>query len=1430
MTADRVPGEPRAARRARRRAASARTSAGRSSGDQHVGRQLERGLGEHRLRRRLRRHDGRDRGDGRRRARASSHDVVTYTAQRIRDVGAPRRGPERVRGQRPRRPDRDGPAAGRRASTARTQDILRAEADKVRQAMSEVDGVVDPRVRAAADAADHIEIEVDLDRAQRFGVKPGDVRRAEATLLQGIQVGSVFEEQKVFDVVVQGVPDTRAAASATCADLLLDRPGGGHVRLGQVADVRDPPDAGGHRARGRVALHRRRRRVSGRSARRGRRGRPSAPRRRSSSRSSTTPRCSRRQHQRGDRLQPHARLRRRGGDRDLPAAAGGVPAAGGSRRWSLAGAAGRRSPAACSRRWIDGRELSLGAAGGLLARVRLRRPQRRVLLIRALQDSETRVRAPSASSCARACATVWRRSSRTAVAVAVLALPFVVIGARGRASRSCTRWPSCVLGGLVTTTLVAPVRAPRRSRRAARRDAGRGRAAAPLDRAGAGGPRQAAARTRSRREPRESGGSPGSRSRARRRGRRRRSPLAGCTRGRERDASQGYEPATLEAVDGQRATSSSVIFTPEGAPSASALETRRGRCMAERATAWCPYAALIYDAEGDTYVYASPEPLAFVREAGRGRSHRRRPRATCTTGPAAGTAVVTVGRGRGLRRRARDRGRPLTGERRSADALDRRQKPAVPVAGAVRRRGDDGLRHRADPERAGRRLPRVRAAAGRDPDASRSATPPNEVEELITVPLEEQLNGLAGPRRAALEVGRRSSPRSSSSSSAAPTSCRPRQLVAGAHRAGHADPADVGEPAVHDAAAVGDQPDHEDRPDLGRRSILIEMSMIAVLEDQRSVCCAFPASRRSPSGASGSSSCRSRSTRRSWRSTGSRSSTVMDATAPMPSTPGCSSTPRAPWSAPAVSSRRRPAAQHPATSSRSSGRRSSPRCPSSNATAQALRLGDLGRRCRSTTSPLMGRRRHQRRPRPDADRPEVPRGEHDGGDARGRGGDRRDGAGAARASPIDTTIFLPATFIEQSIDNLTKALAHRHPAGGPHHHRVPVPVADRVHQPDRDPAVADRGGRSSSSCAASTINVMVLAGLVVAIGVVVDDAIIDVENIVRRLRQERAAGQRGSRRSRIVLEASVEVRGAIIYATVINVVAHRPVSSSSRACPARSSDRSPCRTRSPCSSRWSSRLRSLRRCASCSCRRGGLRRDASRRCCALLKRWLPAACSRDQSAAPAPAIAAAARGRRRWRSVVDPMLGRQLLPNFKERDFLMHWLAQAGHIGPRGDGGSRSQRARTCGRSRACATAGRTSGRRCSRTRSTASTSARTGSASTSRSTTMRHSPTLDRTGPGLSRSLPRRADLPERADQGGAHRHQRVRSSCASSARTSQVLQREGATRSVVAIAKVDGHRRRVRVESQRDVPHIEVEVDLAKAQRLRTQAGRRPPADRRR
>jgi len=74
----------------------------------------------------------------------------------------------------------------------------------------------------------------------------------------------------------------------------------------------------------------------------------------------------------------------------------------------------------------------------------------------------------------------------------------------------------------------------------------------------------------------------------------------------------------------------------------------------------------------------------------------------------------------------------------------------------------------------------------------------------------------------------------------------------------------------------------------------------------------------------------------------------------------------------------------------------------------------------------------------------------------------------------------------------------------------------------------------------STINTMILAGLVIAVGVVVDDAIIDIENILRRLRHHRAEGS-DKPATLIVLQASLEVRGPIIYATLIIVVAAIPV-------------------------------------------------------------------------------------------------------------------------------------------------------------------------------------------------------------------------------------------------------------------------------------------------
>jgi len=75
-----------------------------------------------------------------------------------------------------------------------------------------------------------------------------------------------------------------------------------------------------------------------------------------------------------------------------------------------------------------------------------------------------------------------------------------------------------------------------------------------------------------------------------------------------------------------------------------------------------------------------------------------------------------------------------------------------------------------------------------------------------------------------------------------------------------------------------------------------------------------------------------------------------------------------------------------------------------------------------------------------------------------------------------------------------------------------------------------------------TINVMTLGGLAIAVGSLVDDAIIDVENVFRRL-NENAARPEPEREPRleVILKASNEIRPAMVFATLIIVLAFLPL-------------------------------------------------------------------------------------------------------------------------------------------------------------------------------------------------------------------------------------------------------------------------------------------------
>jgi CzcA family heavy metal efflux pump len=116
--------------------------------------------------------------------------------------------------------------------------VLRDKAQEVRLAIAEISGVVEARTDLQPEEP-QVEIEVDLAAAEKVGIKPGDVRRQAATLLSGLQVGTLFEDQKVFDVVVWGMPEIRNSLT-DIRELLIDTPTG-YVPLAELAEVRIVP-------------------------------------------------------------------------------------------------------------------------------------------------------------------------------------------------------------------------------------------------------------------------------------------------------------------------------------------------------------------------------------------------------------------------------------------------------------------------------------------------------------------------------------------------------------------------------------------------------------------------------------------------------------------------------------------------------------------------------------------------------------------------------------------------------------------------------------------------------------------------------------------------------------------------------------------------------------------------------------------------------------------------------------------------------------------------------------------------------------------------------------------------------------------------------------------------------------------------------------
>jgi len=115
-------------------------------------------------------------------------------------------------------------------------DVLREKAAEVGKAMSEIEGVTNLKVEAQV-LVPQLEVKLRPDAALRLGLTPADVRRAATTLVKSTKVGEVYEQQKIFDVVVWGSPQVRSSIESL-RQVRINLPSGGDVSLGEVADVR----------------------------------------------------------------------------------------------------------------------------------------------------------------------------------------------------------------------------------------------------------------------------------------------------------------------------------------------------------------------------------------------------------------------------------------------------------------------------------------------------------------------------------------------------------------------------------------------------------------------------------------------------------------------------------------------------------------------------------------------------------------------------------------------------------------------------------------------------------------------------------------------------------------------------------------------------------------------------------------------------------------------------------------------------------------------------------------------------------------------------------------------------------------------------------------------------------------------------------------
>ncbi len=260
----------------------------------------------------------------------------------------------------------------------------------------------------------------------------------------------------------------------------------------------------------------------------------------------------------------------------------------------------------------------------------------------------------------------------------------------------------------------------------------------------------------------------------------------------------------------------------------------------------------------------------------------------------------------------------------------------------------------------------------------------------------------------------------------------------------------------------------------------------------------------------------------------------------------------------------------------------------------------------------------------------------------------------------DTSVFRPATLIEDAIDNLTLTwsiagvLLALIVAAFLFEWRtvficlVTIPVSLVAAA-----LVLDLLGE--------TFNAISFAGLAVAIAIVIDDAVVGVENVARRLRQHREAGSDRTT-ANIVREASQEMRSPLAYATFIVLLAIVPVAVMEGR-PGAFFEPLVLSLRAGGGSRDGGRADADAGAEHAALLRGIAPAAPSPRCCGG---WRPATCARCRGLVRSPRAVLVAAGRAVVVGLaVLPLLGTSLIPSFKDRDVLVRLDGEPGTSNPR---------------------------------------------------------------------------------------------------------------------------------------------------------------------